>query len=221
MLRFLLLTFDSACSASGYATLMLFIAGLVVIPLLLSFTRQFKGYYVALGIAALPAVAGLVGMQYSLGMVQDALPNVPEAQRVAAEACGISVSLSPAGLGTLASAVLLLVAVVTAAAVGGDRGWFSGENARNAVLGIGLSVTALVALVSTAGWLHGRSLVYDAIANVPAAMRETAKAHGMTVANRWMTGGIIAGAIGLAATLALAVRAAGTNFGAHGARGEG
>lgn len=220
MLRFLLLTFQSAGSATGYATLMLFVGGLVAVPLLISFSSRLKGYYVALGVAALPAVAGLIGMQYSLGLVQKALPHVPETQRVAAEACGISVSLSPAGLGTMASAVLLLVTVLTVAIVGRGHGWFAGDNARAAVLSVGLSVTALVALVSAAGWLHGQCLVYDAVANVPAVMREPAKANGMALANRWMTGGAIAGTVALAATLALAMKAGGSSFGAERAGGD-
>ncbi|MBD3240659.1 MAG: hypothetical protein GF331_08760, partial [Chitinivibrionales bacterium] len=165
MLRFLIVTFQSAASPAGYATLLLFMIGLGAVPLLVSMISKLKGLYFALGVAALPAVAGLLGTQYSLMLVRDALPNVPAAQRVAAEAVGTSISLSSTALGALASAGLLLVAIVTASLVGNARGWFSGQKAQTAVLSIGLSVTALVALVCVAGWLHGRFLVYDAIAN--------------------------------------------------------
>ena len=82
--------------ASMYMWLAVFAACslILIIPAIIFSLRNRKGLFIGIGLSLIPSVLGLLGFITTYMKMQDALPNVPEAQREAAYRTGMEVAFS-------------------------------------------------------------------------------------------------------------------------------
>ncbi|MFP4012919.1 MAG: hypothetical protein ACLFVQ_02440 [Chitinispirillaceae bacterium] len=178
-IRFMIDVFVSPASAAAWLILFVSFLLIVAIPAIIVGLRPPRAQFTGLGLALTPFLIGIAGMFYSLRIAFDAIDQIPEAHQLPAKATGISISMSSAFFGSIPSAVLWAIALLTILVSNNLQK--SGtppvsKRAQNWLYTIGLSGIPMIGTITV--WLYGKIISYDALANVPAAQRQAASANG-------------------------------------------
>jgi hypothetical protein len=199
-LMFITYVFEGSAAATGWLILFFTFLLLIAVPVfcIVVGKKRGRGYLVALGSSLLPLIIGAVGTLQSLSLVHHSLNNAPAAMRPAALAGGISYALCPSFLGSISTSVLWIIAVACFIIVSRIR--------RDQLVMLAIGVVPIPALLCSIGWLYGAILKYDAIANVPVAMKELAVSEYQSVITASIRAGILLTLAGIAGFVFLFLR---------------